>query len=353
MDWIINVIWLFLIGIPGWLLLAKLKVPTPSLMGAIVSAGLFSILGWAPSCAPAGLKLLLQIVLGLFIGLKVTRESGRVFRSIAPLALLAAVWWLALPLGMGWLLSTFFGMDLATALLGTVPGGIAEMSLMALTLGADAAVVALMQFFRLGGILIGLPPLAAWLSKTFEGQGQPSASDVAPPANRLPGTQHDLLPFVLGLAIATCGALLGAWLELPSGGFVGALVLTGLASFFGVPLRGLPGPSRDFALLGLGSTIGLTLDAETLSALGPILLPVMAITCVMIGWGLILSIFVRRTMGWDLMTCFLASSPGGVTALSAASADLGADPLQVSLLHLVRLFTVFLLLPPLLVRLAG
>ncbi len=353
MNWIVKVIWLFLIGLPGWWLLARIRLPAPALMGAIISGGIFSIMGWAPSAPPMGLKLLLQIILGLFIGLKVTKESRNVFRAMAPLAILAAVWWLALPLGMGWMLSTFFNMNIATALLGTVPGGIAEMSLMALTLGADAAVVALMQFFRLGAILMGLPPLAAWLCKRFDKPGTQNSYVDESVQSKQEKKPEGLSPLLFALLIATCGALLGAWLELPAGGFVGALTLTGLASFFGVPLKGLPAKSRDLALLGLGSTISLTLNAETVAALGPILLPVLCITTVMMAWGMILSIFVRKTMGWNLMTCLLASSPGGVTSLSAVSADLGADPLQVSLLHLVRLFTIFLLLPPLLVRLAG
>jgi uncharacterized membrane protein AbrB (regulator of aidB expression) len=53
------------------------------------------------------------------------------------------------------------------------------------------------------------------------------------------------------------------------------------------------------------------------------------------------------------MTCLLATCPGGITQLASISEDLGADPLKVSLLHMVRLFTIFVVLPPLIKVLLG
>lgn len=352
MDWLISVSWLFLIGVPGWFLLNLVKVPASAIMGAMLSAGFFTIMGWAPAMAPANLNLILQVVLGLFIGLKVTRNAGSIFRKMAPLALFAGVWWLALPLGLGWILSTFFGMDAPTALLGSVPGGIAEMSLLALTLGGDAAVVALMQFFRLAAVLMGMPLISSCLAKRFDNNGGkplPSASSTAESASEPTG----FFPMASAVLLASAGGVAGTWLGLPAGGFVGALAITGMASFSGIPMRPLPKMTRNLALLGLGATISLNARPETLAAMGHILLPTLGITAAMVIWGMILSIFVRRTMGWNLMTCLLASCPGGVSSLSAVSEELGANPLHVSLLHLVRLFTIYLMLPPIIIHLAG
>ena len=49
----------------------------------------------------------------------------------------------------------------------------------------------------------------------------------------------------------------------------------------------------------------------------------------------------------SLMTCLIATCPGGITQLASIAEDLGADPLKVSLLHLVRLLTIYVILPPL------
>lgn len=352
MDWLFNVSWLFLIGVPGWFLLNLIKVPASAIMGAMLSAGLFTIMGWAPAAAPANLNLILQIVLGLFIGLKVTRDAGSVFRKMAPLALFAGAWWLALPLGLGWILSTFFGMDPPTALLGSVPGGIAEMSLLALTLGGDAAVVALMQFFRLAAVLVGMPLISSWLAERFEKDGGKSLTSDSSTAETA-SVPKGFFPVFLAVLLASAGGVAGTWLNLPAGGFVGALGVTGIASFFGLPLSPLPKVTRNLALLGLGAAISLNARPETVAAIGHILLPTLGITAAMVAWGMILSVLVRRVMGWNLMTCLLASCPGGVSSLSAISEELGANPLHVSLLHLVRLFSIYLMLPPIITHLAG
>jgi len=76
------------------------------------------------------------------------------------------------------------------------------------------------------------------------------------------------------------------------------------------------------------------------------LLPTIAVTVAMVAWGILLGFMVRRGTGWNLMTCLIATCPGGITQLSSIAEELGADPLRVSLLHLVRLFTIFLVLPP-------
>ncbi|QTX33329.1 AbrB family transcriptional regulator [Aminithiophilus ramosus] len=349
MNWLVNVVVVFLIALPGWALLAALKMPAAAMMGAMVASTLFAVVGLAPSGPPFGLDLALQVILGLFIGLRVTKEADRIVREMGLVSLLASAWWLSLPLGLGWILYRFFGMDLATALLGTVPGGLAEMSLMAFSFSADAAMVAIMQFCRLASAMATIPLVARRLSRS-KGMGQ----EVAARQERRKRKKDLSLP-ALGatLLLATTGGLVGKGLHIPAGAFVGALAATGTASYLGFRLAAPPKIVRDLAQLGLGSIIGLSATAETMRLLGRIFLPTLAITAVMLLWGLALALMVRRLARWNLMTCLIATSPGGITQLAAISEDLGADPLRVSLLHLVRLFTIYLILPPLIVRLAG
>lgn len=348
MNWLVNVALVFLIALPGWALLAVLKMPAAAMMGAMVASTLFAVAGLAPSGPPAGLDLALQVILGLFIGLRVTKEADRIVREMGLVSLLASAWWLSLPLGLGWILYRFFGMDLATALLGTVPGGLAEMSLMAFSFSADAAMVAIMQFCRLASAMATIPLVARHLSRS-EGMGQ----EIAARQNKKREKRLSLPALGATLLLATAGGLVGDGLGIPAGAFVGALAATGTASYLGFRLASPPKIVRDLAQLGLGSIIGLSATAETMRLLGRIFLPTLAITAVMLLWGLALALMVRRLARWNLMTCLIATSPGGITQLAAISEDLGADPLRVSLLHLVRLFTVYLILPPLIVRLAG
>jgi len=346
MEWFLGFLRLFAIGVPGFLVLRLFRLPAAAMMGAMLSAALFALKDLGLSEAPAGANLVLQIVLGLFIGVRVSRETRREFAGSAPVALLASAWWLSLPLGLGWLVTRWFGLDLSTSLLGTVPGGIAEMSLLALTLNADAALVALMQFFRLAAVLVGMPFLSAWINRRvgggMRGQKKPAfaSQDVKNPFHRREG-------MVLALTLAVLGGLAGSWSGLPAGAFVGAMTFTGIASVSGLRLCPLPAGFRTAAQVGLGALIGLNVNPEVIGTLQRMLLPTLAVTAVMIAWGILLALLVRSRTGWDLMTCLIATCPGGITQLSSIAEELGADPLRVSLLHLVRLFTIFLVLPPL------
>lgn len=346
MQWVGNFFQLLAIGVPGWLVLRMLRVPAPIMMGAMLSAAVFAVSGRLVPEVPAGSNLIFQVILGLFIGVRFTREAGEEFKNSVGIALLVGIWWITLPLGLGWLVSVFFDLDLPTAILGTVPGGIAEMSILALSLNANAALVALMQFFRVTSVLVGMPLISVRINRGFNGGSDIREKKILPVkggGNRGGGIRRTLLALVL----AAVGGLTGTLLGFPAGGFVGAMVFTGIASASGWVISPLPIFFRNLGQLGLGALIGMNATPEVMGILGDMLLPTLAITLLMLSWGILLAFMVRRFTGWNLMTCLIATCPGGITTLAPIADELGADPMKVSLLHLVRLFTIFLILPPL------
>ncbi|HON33727.1 MAG: AbrB family transcriptional regulator [Thermovirgaceae bacterium] len=354
MDWALNFFLLFLIGIPGWLLLRAFRVPAAVMVGAMVSAAFFAVKGWVVPATPEGANLLFQVTLGLFVGIHFTGRTGRELVGSLPVALLAAAWWISFPLGLGWVVNRWFDLGLATSILGTVPGGIAEMSLLALTLEADAALVALMQFFRLSSVLIAMPVISTRVGKAPAGAtgGDPdpgSGREEALPRPGEPGQRAGSR--FLTLSIAAAGGLLFYFLGVPVGGFVGSMIFTAAAAASGLPIRPLPVMARHVAQLGLGSLIGLYATPETLSTIYCMFLTIVGTTAAMLAWGIMLAFIVRAVTGWSLMTCLIATCPGGITQLASIAEDLGADPLKVSLLHLARLLTIYVILPPLIMAL--
>ncbi|GAB6281124.1 MAG: AbrB family transcriptional regulator [Thermovirga sp.] len=346
MNWILGLLHLLAVGVPGWLVLWLLRVPASTMMGAMLSAALFAVKGWWIPQIPFGANLLLQVILGLFIGVRFTREAAAEFKKSVGIAVLVGVWWITLPLGLGWLVSVSFDLDLPTSILGTVPGGIAEMSILALSLNANAALVALMQFFRIILVLVGIPLLSVRINRSINGVSDIGEKKTLP----VKGDERlgdKIRRTILTLALAAGGGLTGTLLGFPAGAFVGAMVFTGVASAAGWGTNPLPIFFRNLGQLGLGALIGLNATPEVVEILRGMLLPTLGITILMLGWGGILAILVRRFIGWNLMTCLIATCPGGITTLASIADELGADPVKVSLLHLVRLFTIFLLLPPL------
>ncbi|WP_423787600.1 AbrB family transcriptional regulator, partial [Klebsiella pneumoniae] len=74
--------------------------------------------------------------------------------------------------------------------------------------------------------------------------------------------------------------------------------------------------------LGLGALIGLNATPETLSTLAEMFLTILGTTATMLGWGISLAFSVQRVTGWNLMTCRLATCPGGITQLASIAEDL-------------------------------
>jgi membrane AbrB-like protein len=286
----------------------------------------------------------------MFIGLRFSHHAGRELKRIFDVALFAGLWWLGFPFGLGWIVNRWFHLGLPTSILGTVPGGVAEMSMLALSLDADAALVALMQFFRLSSALIAIPII----SKRIE-RSMPEPREI-PLLHEACSTKKpflfkrltfDYAKEVYALILATIGGVLFDAIGVPVGGFVGSLTFTAIATILGFPVRMPPLILRQVGQMGLGTTIGLYATPGTLSILAKMFFTILGTTTAMLGWGIILAFIVKSRTHWNLITCLLATCPGGLTQLASISEDLGADPIKVSLLHLIRLLTVFVILPPL------
>jgi hypothetical protein len=381
---------LFAMGIPGWLVFNRLKLPGAPILGSMLVVGIFQVYGIGPATLPDWFKPVLQIVVGMFIGLRVRPDTRQQLRGMVPVALLVSAWWLSTALAAGYLLYAVTDLDIKTALLGSTPGGISEMGLMALSFGADAAIVALLQFFRVTIILVGVPLLgpklypllhrlagkgaraetspalvaqsiaaampAAAAELELSGNGETTSLASSLPGeggNRTEDKWSDILNarsvmlLVRTLAIATAGALLLEGIGFPAGGLVGAMLAVGAARMFGVECVSLPSDVRSVAQVGLGGLIGLSFTAAMLQSFGSMVVPILLLTTVLLFNGFVLSIFVHRLTGWAPATCVLSTCAGGLTNIGAVAEDLGGDPVQVTLLHVVRLISIVTVLPAL------
>lgn len=146
------------VAVLGGLIGLRLRIPAGALIGSIVASALYNILS-SKGYIPYNFRLVAQMVVGGYIGLSFSRNSlFQIKSSILPL-LLMVVGMFAFSILMGLFLHKVAGIDLATAMLGTAPGGIAEMSILADSYGADVSIVASMHLIRIVSIVIFLPPV--------------------------------------------------------------------------------------------------------------------------------------------------------------------------------------------------
>lgn len=148
---------------------------------------------------------------------------------------------------------------------------------------------------------------------------------------------------------ALVGALVFERLKVPAGALIGAMLGVAAVNLTGLGTVAAPGWLRFAALASIGWVLGQQFSADTLRTVRSALLPTLIVVVTLMTTGLLLA-WALAAMGFDAPTAFLAASPGGISQMAIISAEVGADPVVVATVHLVRISAV-LLSAPFLVRL--
>ncbi|NMB01924.1 MAG: AbrB family transcriptional regulator [Firmicutes bacterium] len=328
---------LYLIGCTGWMLFHKLKVPSPALLGSLAFIGIVRAVGLDFPTTPDWLSKITQILLGFYMGSALTKQAVRQTRQILTPALVVGFWAITTTFVGGGLLSALTSMDFKTGVLSAGTGGITEMVVLAMEVGADSLTVVIVQTFRVI-VSMSLYPLVAKLLL----KRQPEAVAVKAEANGSEQEPINAKKLVAGLLFALVGGLLFSYLGIPAGAMIGSLAFMVIANFLGFGERISSPLLLGLLLTSVGMGVADSITPETISALisGNMLL-VLAVTLLIsfLSSGL-LTIVVHKLTGWDWATCILACAPAGVSSMPIVAMEVDLDPLPISLLHLCRLFTI-------------
>lgn len=153
----------------GAWLMEKTGRANPWFMGALLVAMGLTMAGLEWSAVPRWLSNVAQLVIGISLGVRFQRE----FLRAAPQWLAAVAGgtlaMLLLCAGFAWLLAWATGLNVATLVLGTSPGGIAEMAITAKVLMLGVPVVTAFQVCRLVAVLVLVEPLYHRMARRFGG----------------------------------------------------------------------------------------------------------------------------------------------------------------------------------------
>jgi uncharacterized protein len=158
----------------GGYALWRLNTPNCWFLGAMMVAAMVSMFGWAEGRAPNELLVAAQVFMGTSLGTQFRREFlGR----LLPIMLAGTVMILfttsanaAIGIGLAYLL----GLPIATMVLATAPGGMAEMVVTAKLLGLDATLITGFQLLRIVLVLAWTRPAYHLLEK-FSGKNSASS----------------------------------------------------------------------------------------------------------------------------------------------------------------------------------
>jgi membrane AbrB-like protein len=139
--------WVLLTGIPAWFIARKIRLPIPDFLGPLLISAVLSLWGYSITL-PIWLFALTFVVLGTSIGARFHGMPLSLLLGTGGHALVGSLVVLSttivIGLGMHWLA----GIPLPVAILAVVPGGVAEMALLAAALGVDPVFVTSHQLFR-------------------------------------------------------------------------------------------------------------------------------------------------------------------------------------------------------------
>ena len=246
---------------------------------------------------------------------------------------------LLLSLGAGQLLSSLVRIDRKTAALGALPGAASGMLAMSDPLGADARLVALMQYTRVVVVVV---------TATFVGRLTTGAAPQPASGQGLRAVSEGVDLLVQGTvqtyAVTVLVAVLGAWagtrLRLPAGALLGPLILGVALAELGVVQLAWPPGVPQAAYLVLGLWVGLLFDWASVKQAGRLLPFVLASTvglvlaCAALGWAL------AELTGIDATTAYLATTPGGIDSVAIVALGTGADAPLVLAVQMLRLLAV-------------
>lgn len=160
-------------GVVGYFIARLLRMPSAALIGPMALSAAVHLAGLTSSRPPTEAIAVAQLVVGTGIGCRFAGIApGRILKALS-LAVGATLILLAISAGFAAALASIVDVPLQGVLLAFSPGGLAEMSLIALALGIDVAYVSTQHVVRIF-IIIALAP---WVFRLLQRKKPP-----APPA---------------------------------------------------------------------------------------------------------------------------------------------------------------------------
>jgi len=315
--------------------LSLIGFPSPLLFGGLLGGLAFSLGSSREVSVPRWSFTLGQAIVGVTIGALVDLDTLAGLGSDWPAVIVVCIVTLATSVLAGQLLRLHSGVTRVTASFSSVAGGASGMTALAHDLGADDRVVTVIQYLRVLIILFAMP---AAVSLVFHAESGSSAG-VEAPTTTPDGILFAASAVVLGLAA-------GRLLHLPSPALLGALLVgVALAALPVFDTVDVPPWIEGAGYLLIGVQVGLRFTADSLKAIGRMLPTAILVIALIIvacaGFGVLLA----ELTGVSQLDAYLATTPGGLYAVLATSADTGGNVTFVTAVQLLRLLLVLLAAP--------
>ncbi|NMA06261.1 MAG: hypothetical protein GX928_00890, partial [Ruminococcaceae bacterium] len=333
-------------GFAGYLA-SKIGVPVGWMIGAMFAVAIMNTLtDWA--YFPYSLKYAIQVFTGTMIASRVGRNEIKGMGKIVLPIVIVVLGMMMFNITFASLIVAFSDLDIATALFAVTPGGISDMAMISSELGANYAIVAILQVFRLFFLLSTMPAIFKSIAKKIKHKPEPvviyRTDDPVTDRSQLSTEdfkygKKDIIRLAGLFLSAALGGLTLHLLKMPAGFVIGSMLFGIVFScVFGKSVY--PKKIIPFQQILSGIFIGIEIDRSIVASLGELVVPALVMMIGMVVFTFVIAFLLYKLTKLDLLTSLLSSTPGGITEMSILSEEFGADTPKIAMIQTARLIAV-------------
>jgi membrane AbrB-like protein len=135
----------------------RFRMPGGEFIGPVLFVSALTIAGCDWPSIPSPLLAAAQLLLGIYIGIRVQPRIFITNKRLGPLAIVTSMLLVSVTAVISWILSKLTNDSIVTWFLALAPGGLTEVAVTAIVLNADVAKVTAFQIFRLFFVLLLAP----------------------------------------------------------------------------------------------------------------------------------------------------------------------------------------------------
>jgi hypothetical protein len=345
----VDLLTLILIGTLGYIVFYIIKLPSAAMIGPMISIVAAFFMGIKIVTFDSRLLFILQSLLGVYIGISVNRENLKQIKKLSKPAILMVIWTFFISFGLGFVLIKFKGVEPVTAFLSTSPAGVSEMSMLAVSVGADITIVSIFQLSRLIITMLVVVPIFLKMHG-IDTEKEGYISGVKRRAKYIKNSffrkniYEDKKPknhkYIYTLIIGLIGSFVADTLGVPGGPLIGAIFLIAAVSLSGVYLHPVPQKYKKYIMIGVGISVGTSIVNNQDVSVGDYLFYLTLFVVIMFSTAYLLSRVIKKITGWDELTCLLATAPAGITPITVLAYSHDCKALEVVMIQLTRFLTV-------------
>ncbi|MDR1586929.1 MAG: AbrB family transcriptional regulator [Treponema sp.] len=326
-----------------------LKIPNGLRIGAMLGSALLSIFS-GTAYMPSYTRILVQVVAGALIGCTVEKSDIRRLPKIVKPTLVVVAILFVLNLSVGFLIHLIGPIDLITALMCVIPGGVTDTPIIAADMGADTPKVALAQLARyIMGVGFFPPMIIAWdnmyarmearrkkSGRGAENEAVPGAAGAAVnSAKRQKSAVKSPWAFACTMAAALGAGILGDMSGIPAGTLLFAIIAVVVLKLV-FDFAWFPQPVKKITLLVSGCYIGSAISMNDVRGFKELALPIVIIVSCYIGNCFITGKILGKISGFSRKEGMLIATPAGATDIALSSADMGIENTDVIIIQIFR-----------------